>query len=434
VTIRGPGQRALNPPFPEVQVSAIRIRARLMGAAFLCLFAGSAIAQSTPSPIFSRAGDEKSLTDPQLLGKRIFEDATLSEPQGMSCMSCHAPEHAFQGNNGSPVAAVALGSRPGQLGTRKTPTIMYKTYSPAFGFYKDVDDGRDTLEAKGGQFWDGRASDLVEQAAGPLLNPVEMNNPSIEAVVDKVKAGAYADMVTSLYGADVFADPKAAMTKLSAALFAYESSERFAPFSSKFDDYLRGAAKLTPEETRGYKLFVDSKKGNCIACHVGKPDSKDPTDWIFTDFTYDAVGAPRNSAIPANADSAFHDLGLCNRPGLAAMLPKDVKLDSLCGAFKVPTLRNVAVTGPYFHNGTFASLRDAVAFYATRDTDPARWYPKLPDGRVNKFDDLPESAKANVNTKEVPYDRKPGQPARLNDQEVDALAAFLKTLTDKGMK
>ena len=128
------------------------------------------------------------------------------------------------------------------------------------------------------------------------------------------------------------------------------------------------------------------------------------------------------------------DLGLCKRPGLAAILPKEIKLESLCGKFKVPTLRNVAVTGPYYHNGYFASLRDAVAFYATRDTDPKRWYPKLETGEVDKLDDLPGAYKKNANTEEVPYDRKPGQPPRLSDRDVDALVAFLKTLTDKGMQ
>jgi cytochrome c peroxidase len=415
-------------------MSVAGVHAWLMRSALLFVFASAASAQSATHSGFIRADDEKELTDPQLLGKRIFEDATLSEPQGMSCMSCHAPEHAFQGNNGSPIAAVALGSRPGQLGTRKTPTIMYKTYSPAFGFYKDVDDGKETLEAKGGQFWDGRASDLLEQATGPLLNPVEMNNPSIEAVVEKVRVGGYADMVTALYGSDVFADPKVAMTKLTSALFAYEASPRFAPFSSKFDDYLRGNVKLNSEEMRGYEIFVNTKKGNCIACHDGKPASKDPTDWLFTDFTYDALGVPRNTAIPANADPANFDLGLCKRPGIEAMLPKEIKLASLCGAFKVPTLRNVAVTGPYFHNGRFASLRDAVAIYATRDTDPLHWYPKPAGGKFNKFDDLPDAYKENVNIKEVPYDRKAGQRPRLDYTEIDALVAFLKTLTDKGMQ
>jgi cytochrome c peroxidase len=413
-------------------MSATGARAMLLCVGFVALL--GALAQRASSAAFVRSEDEKSLTDLQLLGKRIFEDTNLSEPRGQSCASCHAPKHAFQGNNGSPIAAVAAGSTPDKLGRRKTPTIMYKTYSPAFGFYRDIDDGKETLEAKGGQFWDGRTSDLAEQPAVPLLDPVEMNNPSIEAVVAKVKAGTYTDMVTALFGEDAFADPKTAMTNLGGAIFAYEATERFAPFSSKFDDYLRGKARLTPIEARGFELFTNPKEGNCIACHVGKTDSKDPTDWIFTDFTYDALGVPRNPAIPVNADPTVFDLGLCKRPGLAAILPKEIKLESLCGQFKVPTLRNVAITGPYYHNGYFASLRDAVAFYATRDTDPKRWYPKLKTGEVDKFNDLPGAYKENANTEEVPYDRKPGQRPRLSDQDVDALVAFLKTLTDKGVQ
>ena len=311
---------------------------------------------------------------------------------------------------------------------------MYKTYSPAFGFYKDIDDGKETLEAKGGQFWDGRASDLAEQATGPLLNPIEMNNPSIEAVVEKVRTGPYADLVDDGVRRRRLRRSEGRHDQSDLALYAYEATERFAPFSSRFDDYLRGKARLTPIEARGFELFTNPKKGNCIACHVGKTNSKDPTDWIFTDFTYDALGAPRNPAIPANADPTVFDLGLCKRPGLEAILPKEIKLESLCGAFKVPTLRNVAVVSPYYHNGAFTSLRDAVAFYATRDTDPKRWYPKLKTGEADKFDDLPGAYKQNVNTEEVPYDRKPGQKPRLSDQDVDALVAFLKTLTDKGME
>jgi len=394
----------------------------------------SPAASTQTSSRFARSADEMALNDLQLLGKRLFEDRNLSEPRGESCASCHQPQHAFQGNNGSPIPAVALGSTPDKIGVRKTPTIMYKTYSPAFGFYKDVDDGKETLEAKGGQFWDGRASDLAEQAMGPLLNPIEMNNPSIEAIVDKVKAGSYADLAKSLFGESALDDPKSAMTNLTKAIFAYEATERFAPFSSKFDDWLRGKARLTPLEARGFELFTNPKEGNCIACHVGKTDSKDPTDWIFTDFTYDAFGVPRNPAIPANADPTRFDLGLCKRPGIEAILPKEIKLESLCGRFKVPTLRNVASSGPYYHNGAFASLRDAVAFYATRDTDPKRWYPKLKTGEADKFNDLPGAYKDNVNTEEVPYDRRPGQKPRLSDRDVDALVAFLKTLTDKGME
>ena len=396
--------------------------------------AGGAFAQSSPAPTFPRAADETGLSDEQLLGKRIFEDTNLSEPKGVACQSCHDPKHAFQGNNGSPVAAVARGSKPESLGTRKGPTIMYKSFSPAFGFYKDVDDGQETLEAKGGQFWDGRASSLAEQVSGPLTNPIEMNNPSLDAVVAKVKDAAYADLFKTVYGPDVFADSNKAGQNLANAVVAFETTERFAPFASKFDDFLRGKAKLDWLETAGYNLFMNPQKGNWAACHAGKPDSKDPTDWLFTDFTYDAIAAPRNAAIPANADPSSFDLGLCKRPGIEAILPKEIQLASLCGAFKVPTLRNVAVVGPYFHNGSIKTLRDAVAFYATRDTDAKHWYPTLHTGEVEKFDDLPSGYKSSVNTKEVPYDRLPGQTPRLSPREIDAIVAFLKTLTDKGME
>ena len=168
-----------------------------------------------------------------------------------------------------------------------------------------------------------------------------------------------------------------------------------------------------------------------MACHAGEKDSKNPRDWLFTDFTYDNLGTPRNITIPANASPGYFDLGLCQREGLEKMLPADVKLQSLCGAFKVPTLRNIAQTAPYFHNGAISNLRDAVKFYVTRDTNPELWYPKATDGKIEKYDDLPAFAQENVNTSEVPYDRKPGETPRLNDEEIDALVAFLKTLTDE---
>ena len=96
----------------------------------------------------------------------------------------------------------------------------------------------------------------------------------------------------------------------------------------------------------------------------------------------------------------------------------------------MPTLRDIALTPPYGHNGVFKTLRDIVKFYATRDTNPEEWYPKKADGSVDKFNDLPLQYAGNVNIKEVPLDRKPGDQPRLNDQEVDAIVAFLNTLTD----
>jgi cytochrome c peroxidase len=375
--------------------------------------------------------DEAGLTPLERLGKRIFEDRSLSRPAGVACASCHDAATAFQGSNGSPVPAVARGSLPTSLGKRNTPTIMYASFAPPFGFIDDKDEETGKVEKvpAGGQFLDGRADDLLAQVEKPLLDPLEMNAPSKRSAVEAIRDGAYAALAKEIYGEKIFDDPDKAFEKLAQAVVAFESSERFHPFASKFDDYLRGKEKLTESERKGFELFKDPKKGNCIACHVGKEESRDPRDWLFTDFTYDALGAPKNPAIAATVNAP--DLGLCKRADLDKFAPAGFDMNSVCGAFKVPTLRNIAVTGPYLHNGVFAKLRDVVAFYATRDTDPAHWYPKGAKGKAEKFDDLPAEYHDNVNTDEVPYDRKEGQKPRLSEKEIDAITAFLETLTDR---
>ncbi|BDV33126.1 cytochrome-c peroxidase [Methylocystis iwaonis] len=390
------------------------------------IFALAALTWLAPSGAMALDSDEAGLTPVERLGKRVFEDKTLSRPAGVSCASCHDAATAFQGSNGSPVPAVARGSQPNSLGKRNTPTILYASLAPPFGFIDDKDEETGKVEKvpAGGQFLDGRANDLLAQFEGPLLDPLEMNAPSKRFAVEAIRDGAYASLVKEVYGEKIFDNPDAAFEKLAQAVVAYESSARFHPFASKFDDYLRGKAELTAIEKKGFALFKDPKKGNCLACHVGKEDSRDPKDWLFTDYTYDALGAPKNAAIVATANAP--DLGLCKRPGLEKLAPAGFDVGSVCGAFKVPTLRNVAVTGPYLHNGAFTKLRDVVAFYATRDTDPARWYPK-----AEKFNDLPAEYRANVNTKEAPYDRKEGQKPRLSEKDIDAIVAFLETLTDK---
>jgi len=397
-----------------------------VGAAGACVFALLLSAGA-------RAETGAPLTPLEQLGARIFTDTSLSEPRGVACASCHDPAKAFSGVNGSPIPGIARGAPAGSFGVRKPPSLAYASFSPPFSFVdkKDKETGKVEKEAVGGQFRDGRAVDLAAQASGPLLNPAEMNNPSRAAVVAKVREGAYADLARAVFGENVFDDPNAAFGKFMQAVAAYEGTEVFYPFASTFDAVLRGEAQFSPLEAEGFALFKDAKKGNCIACHVGKLRSHDPKDWLFTDFTYDTLGAPRNAAIPANAKADQFDLGLCRREGLAGFAPKGFDVESVCGAFKVPTLRNIALTGPYMHNGVFASLRDAVAFYATRDTNPERWYPKGVDGVVAKFNDLPAKYHGNVNVKEVPYDRRLGQRPRLSEHEIDALVAFLQTLTDK---
>jgi cytochrome c peroxidase len=197
----------------------------------------------------------------------------------------------------------------------------------------------------------------------------------------------------------------------------------FRLFTSKYDAFLNGKARLTEQETRGLALFNDPRKGNCAACHPSGRGS-DGSPPLFTDFTYDNLGVPRNDAIPDNADAVYVDLGLCGpqRTDLA-------NRPDLCGAFKVPTLRNVARTAPYFHNGRFATLQEVVGFYVRRDTNPEEWYPTGASG-VQKFNDLPASMHRNVNTTEAPYNRKLGDAPALNPAEIEDVVAFLKTLDD----
>jgi cytochrome c peroxidase len=167
------------------------------------------------------------------------------------------------------------------------------------------------------------------------------------------------------------------------------------------------------------------KRGDWVcstSCHssaVG-PDGSRP---LFTNFTYHALGLPRNAAIQANRDPNVYDMGLCGptRTDLAYRV-------DLCGKFKVPTLRNIALSAPYFHNASASTLEQAVSFYATRDLDPARWYP-LVNKRPDKFNDLPLGFRGNV-TQTPPFGVLPGNKPRLSTQDVADLTAFLRTLTD----
>jgi cytochrome c peroxidase len=387
-----------------------------------------------PGPL-ARADEARPLSPLEALGEEIFSDPSLSEPAGLSCSSCHEPSRAFTGNAGSEIAAVSKGSRPGAIGRRNAPSIMYMAFSPPFSLVAETGEtGETEYTPTGGLFWDGRADSFSEQALGPLFNPIEMNNRDAASLATKLKSAAYADAFRQQFGADALDDPDRAVANLATAIAAFESSGRLQPFSSRFDSVLRGTAEFTAAERRGLELFKDPQKGNCIACHTGSETSRDPRDWLFTDFTYDALGVPRNAAIPANSDRGHFDAGLCERPGIEQMLPKEVTRESLCGAFKVPTLRNVGVTAPYFHNGKMSSLRDVVKFYVSRDTDPAAWYPRDASGKLEMLDDLPAALHGNVNTEEAPYDRKQGEQPRLSDSEIDDLVAFLNTLTDAGMK
>lgn len=357
------------------------------------------------------------------LGQQIFSDPDLSEPRGTACVACHQPTQGFAGNHGSRIG-VAQGSLPTSLGLRNAMTNSYAGFIAALSFI--TTNGK--TEASGGHFWDGRADTLAQQALGPLLNPLEMNNPSRRAVVDKIAASRYAALFRQQFGATIFNDTDAAFTQIGVAIEAFERAA-LQPFSSKYDTMVRGNTSFTPPEARGMALFMDPARANCAGCHLMNPGSGKPEDSLFSEFTYYATGIPRNMAIPRNADPAFFDLGLCGpertAPTLPATVAAGITIDNFCGKFRMPTLRNVAERPAYMHNGVFNSLADVVRFYSTRNSNPQRFYG--PRGVPN---DLPARYLGNLESTKTPFNRAPSAGPLLTEPEVADLVAFLHTLSD----
>lgn len=357
------------------------------------------------------------------IGKLMFFDPSLSASGKQSCASCHAPDHAYAPANR---LAVQLGGQDMHgLAARATPSLRYVQNVPPFTehfFDNDGDDSRDQGPT-GGHDWDGRFNSSHEQASGPLLSKEEMGNASPDAVVARVRNAAWVERFRKAFGADIFTRPGDAFAAASMALEVFqETPDEFYPYTSKYDAVLRGQVKLSEQEARGRALFNREDKGNCAVCHVSAV--KSGAFPAFTDFGFIAVGAPRNRSLPANADPAYYDLGLCGP------LRTDMKQHpEYCGLFRTPTLRNVATRQSFFHNGVLHSLEEVMDFYATRDTHPDKWYPRGADGKVRKFDDLPVQYQGNVNM-EAPFGRKPGQAPALDKREIADVIAFLKTLTD----
>ncbi|WP_082053987.1 cytochrome-c peroxidase [Methyloterricola oryzae] len=353
------------------------------------------------------------LTAKEDLGRRIFFDTSLSSPPGQACSSCHDPAFAFSDPNAA--SPTSKGANPEIRGSRNAPSIMYASFSPRFHF--DRDEGLFI----GGQFLDGRSPTVNDQAKQPFLNPIEMGNASGDEVVEKIRQADYAHLFERVFGAGALANPKSAYNKVGDALAAFERSPALRRFTSKYDYALKGRARLTAQETRGRKLYEAADKGNCAACHPNRPgaDSSPP---LFTDFTYDNLG------VPSNPDNPFY-----SQPGAVNPLGKQFvdkglggRLDVFAenGKFKVPTLRNIAVTGPYMHNGYFTNLRSVVEFYSNRDVKPVCPNRFTRTGEAQKLNCWPEpEVKENLNRDEL-------GALNLSNQEIDDLVAFLKTLTD----
>lgn len=370
------------------------------------------------------ADDSQRQTALEDLGRALFFDVNLSLDRTQSCATCHDPARAFTdwravaaggdyGRSGGPSsetspAAASMGGDMKSYGDRNAPTISYAAAIPPFGRNAKND-------FVGGLFWDGRAYTLEAQAGGPPLNPIEMAMPDKATVLSRLQENAnYQYAFKGLFGADIFSDADHAYDAMLQSIAALERTEFFSPYNSKYDRYLRGDYKPTEQELLGITLFFSNQFTNCNKCHQLQqlPEAQAET---FSNYTYHNIGVPVNAALRAinGKGSEFIDHGLLEHPAV-----DDVAQD---GKFRVPTLRNVAITAPYMHNGVFNDLRTVMQFYN-------KYLAKGSKAQINpetgKDWGTPEVA-ANISNEELEAGRA------LDARSIDALLAFMHMLTDK---
>lgn len=394
----------------------------------------------SPNPVHLLRPPSAPLSAMALLGKEIFHDRSLSSSGRLSCASCHDPAHAYAAPGGLPVM---LGG-PGLAlqGLRAVPSLMYLERQPNFSIGPD-DATNETvnlsgmaaasaaaapaaktaqnstrLVPQGGLFWDGRADTLQSQAMSPLVSPFEMDGGSLEDIVAKFAHASYAARFVQLFGASVFDDPQMTMAEALFAVARYQIEDTsFHPYSSKYDFWLEGKARFNAAELRGYLAFADPGKGNCAACHLGQPGS-DGLPPLFTDHQFEALGVPRNSALAANRDAKYFDLGVCGRDDMK-------NVPQYCGLFATPTLRNSATRQAFFHNGFYRTLQQVLDFYNFRDTEPEKISP-----RADMFNDLPPRYRANIDKVDAPFSDNPNARPAMRAADESNIIAFLGTLTD----
>lgn len=361
--------------------------------------AGAALAQQQ-SPAF----DSKAA-----LGRSLFFDTNLSMNRTQACATCHDPALAFTDPRETEAGrAVSLGDDGTSLGDRNTPTAMYARFSP--GFHKNADGFY-----VGGQFLDGREPDLKGQAGAPPLNPIEMGMPDEASVVARLRENPiYVASFDRVYGSGTLDDTAAAYDTMAESIAAFEETAFFSPFDSKYDRFLRGEVKLSKQEELGRVLFFSQQFTNCNKCHQLQPSQVSQAE-TFSNYRFHNIGIPANAAARAvnGKEPGFIDRGLLDHPGVDDPAEE--------GKYKVPTLRNVAVTGPYMHNGVFKDLRTTVVFYNKYNTKKA-------SGQINPETGkpwAPPEVDANLSLEELEHG-----PA-LDDKRIDAIVAFLKTLTDR---
>ena len=359
----------------------------------LIVFALIFSCQKKSEPFYYNSEEEfinnnNGLSDSAIIGKLIFFDKNLSEPAGVSCATCHSPMSGFADPRHT---AFSEGSNH-QIGTRNANAIAYMGFAPN----RRAEIVRGVWEEVGGFFWDGKAEFLNQQALFPLTNVHEMNNISFTNVSSKIKRAPYFNKLKKLFGNNLMADSQTIVFYAVECLQAFELSHQVNQFTSKFDFYLQGKAKLSSQEMRGMQLFNDSTKAKCALCHLSTPTPYASTNKIlFTDYSYDNIGLPKNPLqknLPVDSGAAKFER---NNP-------------SEVGRFKTPSLRNIEKTAPYMHSGIFNTLEEVLEFYNERDINPKFAHPEVAS-TINKTD------LGNL---------------KLAKQDISDIIAFLKTLTD----
>jgi cytochrome c peroxidase len=404
-----------------------------------------------PNPVHLVRRPAAPLSAMARLGKDIFFDTGLSSSGKLACASCHSPDHAYGPPNDGPIM---LGGPTLTLpGARAVPSLTYLDRQSDFSIGPDDKQNETVTLAQmaavgqtaeraqktatqsaqsaanivpqGGLFWDGRADTLQIQASGPLLDPREMDGGSIEIVAEKLRNATYAKKFAGLFGEGIFTNANLLVAEATFAIGRYQIEEpSFHPYTSKFDYWLEGKARLSETEMRGYRLFNDQDKANCAGCHSSLV-SREGQPPLFTDTQYEALAAPRNPALADTKDPGYFDLGVCGP------IRKDIADQTqFCGMFKTPTLRNTARRRTFFHNGAFQNLQQVMDFYNFRDTNPEKVYPLGADGKVEKYNDIPVQYHGNVDVSDPPFNRHPGDVPAMTTQDETDIIAYLQTLND----
>lgn len=355
------------------------------------------------------------------LGESLFFDTNLSLGRTQACSTCHDPERGFidgRLDDFGEIGSVSLGDDGFSLGDRNTPTVAYAHFSPEFQFgtHARFNSQQPDYEGfVGGVFVDGRAIDLQAQAERPPLNPKEMRMPDKASVIERLLENAdYEAAFQAIYGESIFDDVDAAYESMADAIAEFERTDvRFAAFDSKYDRSLIGDYVYQPgsKEALGRALFFSQQFTNCATCHQLHPNGNDKE--TFTNYEYHNIGVPVNNAVRAVNGVAedFVNPGLLGNP--------DVTDESERGKYKVPTLRNIAITEPYMHNGAFRDLETVIKFYDHFLTGSV--FTVNPEtGSPWRQPQIPETVALT--------ELRDGR--RFDQNDVEAMVCFLRTLTD----